>query len=136
MAKKQEADLPEQSGGRSDYSRLCINTDILYENHFPIAKYNQFRKRNPSFAEFFGDDCSYFALQRMYSGQASPVHGRIVQLEVALNHSHRLETSFEAFRRYIERINGQIPLYGEKTPPKPLPSDRNNPAIPLEEEDC
>jgi hypothetical protein len=75
----------------------------MYEDCFAIAGY----RRNSRYRELFGgiDPAN---VHRMVKGKPSPVTGEKVYLEVAYDQAARLCTSVEAYRRYIERLNGKL----------------------------
>lgn len=109
---------------RPKVSKLWVNTDVLYEDSFPISQFLSFKRGNPIYEKLFGKFVGYYKIRNMYAeGRVSPVHGHLVKLEVAFDSSARLITSVEAFRRFVERLNGSIPLLGETELPIPLEKD-------------
>jgi hypothetical protein len=128
--KKEETTREKFANGKRIYwsrrptvSKFCINTDVLYEDSFSIGQLTKARKSDPIY-EKLGKYYGYITIRNMYAeGRVSLIHGHLVKLEVAFDQSNRLMTSVQAFRRFIERMNGSIPLFGDTELPVPLEKD-------------
>jgi len=100
----------QNSGLTANHKKLVINTDVLYEESFVVTSYRRStRLRN------LLNDVVPATIWRWARGRRSPVTGKMCYLEVAFNEGSRLVTSVEAYRRFLERMNGTLP---PNSPPK------------------